>query len=103
MSAKCMSLGVSKVLISGTVFNKKINNSSVDEAIKSKIISMYNHNSFCCINNENISNIHLFDEGLRLLESGLCILPNNFICRLNYFLRKHLHQTCISDQRYSYT
>ena len=98
-----MSLGVSKVLISGIVFNNKIENSFVDEVMKSKIISMYNHNSFCCINNENISNIHLFDEGLRLLESGLCILPNNFICRLNYFLRKHLHQTCISDQRYSYT
>ena len=39
----------------------------------------------------NISSIHLFDDGLHLLESGMCILANNFICKLNYFFWTHLH------------
>ena len=85
-----MSFGVSKVIVSGIVFNKKVANSFVDEA-NSKIISMCEHNSLGYINNWNISNIHLFDDGLHLSESGMCMLANNFICRLNYFLRTHLH------------
>ena len=50
-----------------------------------KIISVYKDNSFEYINNGNISSIHLFDNGLHLLEPGMCILANNFICKLNYF------------------
>ena len=46
---------------------------------------MCKHNSFGYINNGNISNIHLFDNGLHLLEPGMCVLANNFIFRLNYF------------------
>ena len=57
----------------------------------SKIISMCKHNSFGYINNRDISNIHLFDDGFHLLESGMCILTDNFICRLNYFLGNRLH------------
>ena len=63
---------------------KKVANSFVYK-VKSKIISICKHNSFGYINNGNNSNIHLFDDGLHLLESGICILANNFICRLNYF------------------
>ena len=77
-----MSFGVSKVIVSGIAFNKKVANSFVDE-VNSKIISMCKHNSFEYINNGDISNIHLFDNSLHLLESGMCILANNFICRLN--------------------
>ena len=89
-ATKCMSFGVSQVIVSGIVYNKKVANSFVDE-VNSKIISMCEHNTLGYINNGNISNIHLFDDGLHLLESGMCILANNFICRLNYFLRTHLH------------
>ena len=39
----------------------------VDEG-NSKIISMCKHNLFGYINNGNISDIHLFDDGLHLLE-----------------------------------
>ena len=89
-ATKCISFGVRKVIVSGIVFNKRVANSFVDEA-NSKIISMCKHNSFEYINNGNISSIHLFDDGLHLLESGMCILANNFICKLNYFFRTHLH------------
>ena len=79
--------GVSKAIVSGIVFNKRVANSFVDE-VNSKVINIYKHNSFGYINNRNISNIYLFDDGLHLLESGICILANNFICRLNYFCRR---------------
>ena len=58
---------------------------------KHKIISMCKHKSFEYINNGNIPSIHLFDDGLHLLESGISILANNFIGKLNYFFRTHLH------------
>ena len=41
---------------------------------------MCKHNSFEYINNENISKVDLFDDGLHLLKSVMCILANNFIC-----------------------
>ena len=87
---KCISFGVRKVIVSRIVYNERVPNSLVDEA-NSKIVSMCKHNSFEYINNGNISSIHLFDDGLHLLESGMCILANNFIGKLNYFFRTHLH------------
>ena len=69
-ATKCMSFGVSQVIVSGIVYNKKVANSFVDE-VNSKIISMCEHNTLGYINNGNISNIHLFDDGLHLLESGI--------------------------------
>ena len=79
MATKCMSFGVSQGIVSGIIYNKKVANSFVDE-VNSKFISMCEHNSLGYINNGNVSNIHLFDDGLHLLESGMCILANNFIC-----------------------
>ena len=89
-ATKCISFGVGKVIVSSIVYNKRVPISLVDEA-NSKIISMCKHNSFEYVNNGNISSIHLFDDGLHLLESGMCILANNFIGKLNYFFRTHLH------------
>ena len=66
-ATKCISFGVRKVIVSGIVFNKRVSNSFVDEA-NSKIISMCKHNTFKYINNRNISNIHLFDDSLHLLD-----------------------------------
>ena len=88
MTTKCMSVGVSKVIVSSIVFNKRVANSFVDE-VNSTIISMCKRNSFGFINNRNVSNIHLFDDGLHLSESGMCILASNFICRLNCFFALH--------------
>ena len=88
-ATKCMSFGVSKVIVSGIVFNKKFANSFLDE-VNSKIISMCEHNSLGYINNGNISTIHLFDDGHHLLQSGMCILANNFIFKFSYFLQTYL-------------
>ena len=89
-ATKCISCGVRKVIASSIVCNKRVPKSLVHEA-NSKIISMRKHNSFEYLNNGNISSIHLFDDGLHLLESGMCISANNFIGKLNYFFRTHLH------------
>ena len=46
---------------------------------------MCKNNNFIFVDNGNISNIHLFDDGLHLVESGRCILANNVIDRINNF------------------
>ena len=74
-----MCFGVRKVIVSG-IYSISVANLFVDEA-NSKIIGMCKHNSFEYVTNGNISNIHLFDDDLHLLESGMCILANNYICK----------------------
>ena len=78
---KCMSHEVSKVFVSAIVRNKRIPESLLEE-VNEKI-------SFMCKNNSNISNIHLFDDGLHLVELGRCILANNVIGCINNFLLKN--------------
>ena len=70
-STKCMSFGVSQVIVSGIVYNKKVANSFVDE-VNSKIISMCEHNSLGYINNGNISNIHLLTMAF-ICWSQVCV------------------------------
>ena len=45
------------------------------------------YNSFVFIDNNNIPTSSLFRDGLHLLETGNRILANNFIDKLNIFLR----------------
>ena len=52
---------------------------------------MCKNNTFIFVDNSNISNVHLFDEGLHLVESGRCILANNVIGCINNFLLKRRH------------
>ena len=64
---------------------------------------MYKHNSFEYINNGNVSNIHLFEDGLHLLESGMRILAKNFTCKFNYFFRtQSLNLQILSKNRLKY-
>ena len=44
---------------------------------------MCKNNNFIFVDNSSISNIHLFDDCLHLLESSRCILANNVIDRIN--------------------
>ena len=50
-----------------------------------------------------ISGIHLFDDGLHLLESDMAILTKTFISSLNYFYG-HIYtiQAYAFNQRYCY-
>ena len=69
---KCMSHGVSKVFVSAIVRNKRIPELLLEE-VNEKISFMCKNNNFIFVDNSNISNIHLFDDGLYLVESGKCI------------------------------
>ena len=61
------------------------------EEVNEKISFMCKKNNFIFVDNSNISNIHLFDDRLHLVESGRCILANNVIDRINNVLLTHLH------------
>ena len=57
------------------------------------------------MDNSNIFNIHLFDDGLYLVESGRCLLANNVIDRINKFFintpplpeHSHTHNGAINE------
>ena len=75
-----MSHGVSKVFESAIVQNKRIPESLLEEV--NEKISFVCKNSLIFVDNSNISNIHLFDDGHHLVESVRCILANNVIDRI---------------------
>ena len=52
---------------------------------------MCKKNGIVFIDSENISNMDLYQDGLRLLERGKCLLANNFVFVLNNFLNIHTH------------
>ena len=81
---KCMSYGVSKAFVSAIVRNKRIPESLLEE-VNEKISFMCKNNNCIFVDNSNISNIHLCDDGLHLVESGRCILANNVMDRINNF------------------
>ena len=56
---------------------------------------MCNKNGIVFIDNENISNMHLYQDGSYLLERGKCLLANNFMCVLNNFLNMYSHHHLI--------
>ena len=85
-----MSHGLSKVFVSAIVRIKRTPESVLEEVNK-KIPFMCKNNNFIFVDNSNISNIHLFDDGLHLVKSGRCILGNNVIARINNFLLTHFH------------
>ena len=93
-AVKCMSHGVSKVFVSAIVRNKRIPESLLEE-VNEKISFMCKNNNFIFPDNSNISNIHLFDDGLHLVESDRCILANSVIDRINNFLLAHRHHSNI--------
>ena len=83
---KCKSAGVTRILISGTVVNKKLTSAYIS-SVNQLISNMCRNNSFVFIDNNNIPTSGLFRDGLHLLEMGKRILANNFIDNLNNFLR----------------
>ena len=52
---------------------------------------MCKKNGIVFIDNGNISNMDLYQDGLHLLERGKRLLANNFIFALNNFLKFHTH------------
>ena len=83
---KCKSAGVTRILISGIVVNKKLTSAYIS-SLNQRISNMCRDNSFVFIDNDNIPTSSLFRDGLHLLEIGKRVLANNFLDNLNNFLR----------------
>ena len=56
---------------------------------------MYKKNGIALVDNGNICNMDLYQDGLNLLERGKCLLAKNFIFVLNNLLNMHTHHTLI--------
>ena len=56
---------------------------------------MYKKNGIVLVDNGNISNMDLYQDGLNLLERGKCLLAKNFIFALNNLLNMHTHHPLI--------
>lgn len=85
MVQKCRSFGVKRVFFSGIVITKRISCPSLEE-IHEQLVSLCKKLEIVYIDNRNIFGIHLFKDGLHLLESGKQMLAKNFIFNLNNFL-----------------
>ena len=88
--SKCKSFGVMDLFISGITFNKRLPH-AVIKKVNEKIVDMCKKNRTVFIDNGNICNMDLYQDGSHLLERGKCILANNFIFVLNNFLNIHTH------------
>ena len=87
---KCKSFGVMDLFVSGFAFNERLPY-AVMKKVNEKIVDMCKKNGIVFIDNGNISNMDLYQDGLHLLERGKCLLANNFIFVLNNFLNIHTH------------
>ena len=72
------------------VQNKRIPKLLLEE-VNEKISFMCENNNFIFDHNSNISNVHLFDNTLHLVEVNRCILANNVIDHINNFSLTQLH------------
>ena len=81
MVQKCRSFGVKRVFLSGiTISCQQL------EEIHEQLVSLCQKINITYIDNRNIFGVHLFKDGLHLLESGQQILAKSFIFNLNNFL-----------------
>ena len=91
---KRKSFGVMNLFVSGIAFNKRLPY-TVIKKVNEKIVDMCKKNGIVFIDNGNISNMDLYQDGSHLLERGKCLLAKNFIIVLNNFLNMHTHHHLI--------
>ena len=85
MVQKCRSFGVKRVFLSGITITTRISCQKLEE-IHEQLVSLCEKINIIYIDNRNIFGVHLFKDGLHLLESVKQILAKNFIFNLNNFL-----------------
>ena len=61
---------------------------------------MCKKNGIVFIDNGNISNMDLYQDGLHLLERGKCLLANNIILVLNNILNIHTHYPFLEKNKH---
>ena len=87
------------IFVSGTAFNKRLPD-TVIKKFNEKIVDMCKKNGLVFIDNGNISNMYLYQDGLHLLERGKYLLAKHFIFALNNFLNMHTHHPLIDIRQH---
>ena len=82
MVDKCRSVGVTNIFVSVLVYTTKVS-VPVLERIHESLVAHCENRNCVYIDNRNIHGMHLFKDGLHLMNSGKDILANNFIFNLN--------------------
>ena len=85
---KCKSFWVMDPFFSRIAFNKRLPCDAIKN-VNEKIVDMCKKNGIVLIDNGNVSNMDLYQDGFHLLERGKCLLAKNFIFVLNNFLNMH--------------
>ena len=95
MVEKCRNTTVGKIFVPGLVCSTNID-LPVLERTRTTLVSLCNSNNCLYVKNNNIRGIHLFKDGIRLLESSKVILANNFVFYLNRFLYAHTYPNSVN-------
>ena len=92
MIKKCRNYSVRNILLSGSVYTKRVK-LSVLENLRLKLVELCSQYGVIYIDNRNIHGMHLYQDSLNLLHSGKRILLNNFISNLNFLTETHVCNT----------
>ena len=87
------------LFVLGIAFKKRLSY-TVTKKFNEKIVDMCKKNGIVLIDNGNISNMDLYQDGLHLLERSKCLLGKNFIFVLNNFLKIHVHHPLIDIRQH---
>ena len=77
ISQKCKEHGIEEIIISSLVVTKRIDPNLLPRA-NASLCNMCRENSFCFVDNSNISVDNSFKNKLHILDSRKTILANNF-------------------------
>ena len=77
ISQKCKEHGIEEIIISSLVVTKRIDPNLLARA-NASLCNMCRENSFCFVDNSNISVDNSFKNKLHILDSRKTILANNF-------------------------
>ena len=85
MIKKCRNFGIKNIFVSGLVYTKRIT-TEVLKDVRLKLLGLCKEMQVYFIDNCNIPGIHLYRDGLHLLDSGKKLLSDNFVSSFNNFL-----------------
>ena len=90
IALQCRSHNIGTVFISSTVYSTKVNYEllcKVNNFLHEECVK----NGFYFIDNSAMTERDPWKDGVHMVESGKCLVANNFICHLNNFLGLRNH------------
>ena len=97
ISQKCKEHGIEEIIISSLVVTKRIDPNLLPRA-NASLCNMCRENSFCFVDNSNISVDNSFKNKLHILDSRKTILANNFfiLCKQLFSVDAHTSSTLLT-------